>query len=52
MNIWDILILAVIGLALFGAVRLYRGRRKGRCGGCCAECGTAACRCAEQRKEG
>ena len=48
MNIWDILILALIGLALCGAVRLYRGRRKGKCGGCCEACGTESCRCAEK----
>ncbi len=52
MNIWDVLILALIGLALFGAVRLYRGRRKGRCGGCCAACSTAECHCAQQKKNG
>ena len=48
MNIWDILILALIALALCGAARLYRGRRKGKCGGCCAACGTEECRCADK----
>ena len=49
MNIWDVVVLCLVGLALLGAVRLYRGRKKGKCGGCCAACGTADCHCAEKR---
>ena len=50
MNIWDILILAGIAMALAGAVRLYRGRKQGKCGGCCAVCGTEACTCGRKEK--
>ena len=51
MNIWDVLILAGIALALYGAVRLYRGRKAGECSGCCAACGAGAAGC-EGRKTG
>ena len=43
MNIWDILILILVALALLGAVRLYRGRRKGKCSGCCESCHSNQC---------
>ena len=51
MNFWDIVILILIGMALCGAVRLYRGRKKGKCGGCCAACGTVECRCGETKRK-
>ncbi len=51
MNIWDILILLLVGLMVYLAVRAIRsGRGSCRCGGCdhnCAGC-TQSCRCKEK----
>lgn len=39
MNIWDILILTVIGIGMIAAVvHICRNKNTG-CSGCCAECG-------------
>ena len=38
MNIWDILILTVIGLCVIGAAASLFRRKGTGCSGCCAEC--------------
>lgn len=56
MNIWDILLLAAIGTALFFAIRaVARGKSCG-CGGCdgcsgCDRCGTDRADCARCRQK-
>jgi len=47
MNLWDILILAVIVLGVAAAVRHIRKSRKGGCPGCCSDCGQT---CASGKK--
>ena len=44
MNLWDLVILAVIGLMVWGAFTAIRKGGK-RCSGCCEACGTADCHC-------
>ena len=48
MNLWDLIILALIGGLVWGA---FAAMRKGgkRCSGCCEVCGTAACRCKTEK---
>lgn len=46
MNIWDIVILAVVALMLVGAGYLAFHRKKS--GGCCGDC----CKCAKCDKQG
>ena len=49
MNIWDILILAAIGIALFFALRAAVGNRKNCCGGCRGCAGKRGARKEERR---
>ena len=48
MNIWDVIIIIAIGLALFFAIRQLR--KKGRpCCGSCGACGDNVCKCKDTR---
>ena len=53
MNIWDILILAAIGAALFFALRTAVRNRKNCCGNCrgCEKCGGSCPSCHSEKKE-
>ena len=50
MNLWDILILLLVGAALFLGLRSYRKNRKSCCNGGCDCCGKAG-GCQTQKKE-
>ena len=54
MNIWDILILAAIGIALFFALRTAVRNRKNCCGNCrgCEKCGGSCPSCHSEKKGG
>lgn len=51
MNFWDILVLAVIAVAVFFAVRAIgpKGTRTGPCGRSCDGCGHCGGRAAQKR---
>lgn len=49
MNIWDIAILALIGIGLGFAAKSAFGKNKKDCGGCCSCCRES---CAQQQKKG
>ena len=53
MNIWDILILAAIGIVLFFALRTAVRNRKNCCGNCrsCEKCGGSCPSCHSEKKE-
>lgn len=54
MNVWDVLILLIVGLMVYLAVKAIRsGKGSCRCGGCdcnCAAC-TQSCRCKENKND-
>ena len=50
MNVWDLVILALIGALVLGAIAAMRKGGK-CCSGCCEACGTAACRCRTKKEK-
>ncbi len=49
MNIWDILILLLIGSAVAAALRILKGKKKS--GGCSCGCGGCTKECATRSEE-
>ena len=49
MNIWDIAVLAAVGILAAAAISMMLRKRKKGCGGCCASCGHA-CDCGARER--
>lgn len=43
MNIWDVIICAILALALVSAIAVCKKRKKGGCCGDCGKCAGACC---------
>ena len=50
MNIWDIAVLAAVGILTAAAICMMLRNRKKGCRGCCASCGHA-CDCGVREKK-